>query len=334
MAAPAIDTVYRKSTDKRTAGEIIDVSREHVLVKPKVGEASTIPANDIKSIEWEGEPAAMGLARAQLAAGQWELALDNFEAASREVRTDGRHVKADIAYGIASAMGRLALGDPNRRDAAVTQLRTFTEEHANHYRYFDAQLLLGEIQVGDDPQAAESAFQQVLTAPWEDYQMAANVGLGRTALARGDATTARTAFDMVVSADAATPAEKSRVLQAMLGQAACAQQEKQFAQAVEILTHVIHEAAADDTRLLAEAYLRQGDCYATMDEKSKYAVLAYLHLDVIPSLAAEEDLHAEALYKLSELWPQLGHPDRADLAAGKLHALYPESPWTAKLSGL
>ena len=119
----------------------------------------------------------------------------------------------------------------------------------------------------------------------------------------------------------------------MLGQATCLQSGQQYAEAANILGNVIRESATDDTRLQAEAYVRQGDCYAALGDRDKDAVMAYLHVDVIPSLAVEKDLHAEALYQLSQLWPELRHPDRADLAAGKLQSLYPNSPWTKKLSG-
>ena len=185
----------------------------------------------------------------------------------------------------------------------------------------------------NDLEGAETAFRSVAKAPWSDYQMAANVALGRTALARGNVAEARAAFDRVVASEASSPAEQSRRFEAMLGQATCLQQEQQPAEAAKILGRVILESASDDTRLQAEAYVRQGDAYAALGDHNKEAVMSYLHLDVIPSLSAQKDLHAEALYQLAQLWPQLGHPDRGDIAADKLQSQYPDSPWAKKLVG-
>ncbi len=332
--AAALDTITRKSTDRRAAGEITSVSKTEVTVKPKVGKAKTVPANDIASIEWDGAPAALGLARAKEASGQYALAIADFETAQREIPATKANLRADVALGIARSTAKLALTDPDRLPAAVTLLKEFVEKHADHYRHFDTLLLLGNTLLAqNDFEGAAATFQRVAEAPWSDFQMAANVALGRTALARGNVADARSAFDQVVASEASNPAEQSRRFEAMLGQATCLQQEQQAAEAAKILGRVIMESDADDTRLQAEAYVRQGDAYAALGDHNKEAVMAYLHLDVIPSLSAQKDLHAESLYQLAQLWPQLGHPDRADIAAGKLQSQYPDSPWAKKLDG-
>ncbi len=332
--AVGLDTITRKSTDRRAAGEITSVSKTEVTVNPKVGKARPIPANDIVGIDWDGAPAALGLAQAKEATGQYALAIADYETAQREIPATKANLRADVALGIARSTAKLALTNPDRLPTAVALLKEFVEKHADHYRHFDTLLLLGNTSLAlDDFEGAEAAFQRVADAPWADYQMAANVALGRTALARGNVADARAAFDQVVASVASSPAEQSRRFEAMLGQATCLQQEQQSAEAAEILGRVIQESAADDTRLQAEAYVRQGDSYAALGDRNKEAVMAYLHLDVIPSLSSQKDLHAEALYQLAQLWPQLGHPDRGDIAAGKLQSQYPDSPWAKKLDG-
>ena len=80
---------------------------------------------------------------------------------------------------------------------------------------------------------------------------------------------------------------------------------------------------------MAEAYLRQGDCYQEQ-QKIRDAVIAYLHVDVL--FPTEKELHAEALYRLARLWAPAGRPDRAREASAKLNEIYPDSEWTRKLS--
>ncbi len=332
-SAVAVDTVTRGSTEKRAACEITEVTRTEVTVTPKVGSPTVVPANDVLRIEWDSEPAALKLARSKLAGGQYELAIQDFNQAQTEVAANKEQLRAEIAYGIAHATGKLALADPEKLGTAVELLTAFIDTHADHYRYFNALMLLGDVQlVQEDVAGAEATFTRISTAPWADYQMAANVALGRAALARDDVAGARAAFEKVSAATATGAAEKSRRFEAMLGLASVLHREEQYAQAAEILNEVILKSASTDTRLQAEAYVRQGDCFAAMGDRGKDAVMAYLHLDVIPSLAVETDLHAEALYHLAKLWPQLGQPARADTAAGKLQSLYPQSLWAKKVA--
>ena len=68
-ASFALDTVTRRSTDKRAAGEITEVTQTEVVVNPKVGSPQTVPANDIDRIEWDGEPAVLKLARSKSGSG-------------------------------------------------------------------------------------------------------------------------------------------------------------------------------------------------------------------------------------------------------------------------
>ena len=57
LFAADIDTVYRKSVEKPVGGEITTVSKTEVVVTQKVGnKEESIPANDIRVVEFKGEP--------------------------------------------------------------------------------------------------------------------------------------------------------------------------------------------------------------------------------------------------------------------------------------
>ena len=78
------------------------------------------------------------------------------------------------------------------------------------------------------------------------------------------------------------------------------------------------------------AYVRQGDCLQAQN-KTKEAILAYLHVPVL--FSKEKALHAESLFRLSQLWGSVQKPERAADARAELERLYPDSEWAKKLAG-
>ena len=62
------------------------------------------------------------------------------------------------------------------------------------------------------------------------------------------------------------------------------------------------------------------------------ALVAYLHVDVIPKLASESQYHAEALLNLATLWNAVSRPDRAGEARDLLMSQYPSSDAARKLA--
>ncbi len=329
--AEAADTVHRKSTDKAPAGEITTVSRTELVVTPKLGGATTVPANDIRDVDWDSAPPAVKLGRSQENQGQLDLALNSYTQAAQEASSAKAPLRAEIEFLIARTSTRVALGDPEKHADAMGKLKAFTERHRDHYRFFDAQLLLGELALAaEDFTTADNAFQSVSDAPWPDYKMAGKIGSARLLFERGDVNRAKVEFDAVAAMNATTPAETTRKLEALLGQAACLQQQAQHAEAVKILDQVVRSSSAADTRLQAEAYVRQGNSNVALGDRPKQAIMSYLHVDVIPALAQEKDYHAEALYHLAQLWGAVGQPARAAEAAARLEQLYPNSDWARK----
>ncbi len=332
--ALAIDTVTRKSTDKAAAGKITSVTRTEIVVTPAVGQPTTVPVNDVVDVDWEAAPPSLKLGRSQEAGGQFDLALKSYQQASTENTSNEANLRAEITFSIARVKAKQALADPDLTADAISELKAFTEANRDHYRFFEAQLLLGEVALAaNDLVTADAAFTAVSKAPWTDHQMAAKIGQARIMLERDDIAGAKAAFDEVAAANAVDPIEMSRKLEAMLGQGKCLQAQSQHAEAVQILNDVVKQSSDNDTRLQAEAYVRQGESFAALGDQPKQAVMAYLHVDVVPSLARHSDFHAEALYQLAQLWPTVGQPARAAEAAARLEQQYPNSEWTQRLSG-
>jgi hypothetical protein len=153
------------------------------------------------------------------------------------------------------------------------------------------------VLAGGNVAGAESAFATVAAAPWPDT-MAGKMG-PRGSCLKGDAR-AQKIFEVVATAgtDAATAARR---LEAMLGQAKCLRAQGRNEDAVPIFATIVHDASEHDTRLQAEAYVGQGEAYIAA-QKPKEALTRFLIVDVVPGLSQHGDLHAEALYQLSQLW--------------------------------
>lgn len=333
LSAFAIDTVHRKSQEKSTGGSITTINANEVVVTQKVGNREEkVPANDIRGVEWDGEPADMKKARSFEGGSEYLRGKELFE---ELLKTDLKpNIKTDVEFYIARLLHRSAQGDPAQAKEAIDKLTAFTTLRKTSYRYYEALGLLGELALASkDYAAADKAFDALSKATWPETKLAAQIGSARVLLAKEDFAGAKKIFDTVAGTDAKTPAETSQKLEGTLGQAECLMNDKKYAEAIKSLEAVIDQAAPTDTRLQAQAYLRQGDCLRLMGEKPKEAALAYLHVDVLPNFAAHKDLHAEALYNLFGLWGSLGQADRAERAESRLRDEYPNSEWTRKLGG-
>ena len=334
-SANAVDLIVRRNSDQRDGGKLSKMTKTEVTVTKQVGGDTTVPVNEIAWIEFDGAPASMGLGRSALAAGQLDVAAEQLEQALQEsAGVDNPGLRGDLEFMAAKVLAVRGMTEPATAASAVQKLKDFVGKNREHYRFYDAQLLLGYVALAaGDPATAVAAFTSVSTAPWKDYQMAAQIGQGRTYLAQDNTDAAQREFDAVASVNADGAAQKARRLEAMLGQADCLHRKGQYQPAIEALDKVIDESTAADARLQAEAYLLQGACFTSMGANPKEAIMAYLHVDVIPAMSREADLHAEALYNLARLWNQVGQQDRAREAADALRGQYPNSEWAKKLGG-
>ena len=334
-AGLAIDTVIRRSTTKPAGGEITSVSQTEIVVTPKVGQPTKVPANDVVDVDYEAAPPSLRVARSQERGGQYARALETYAQAAGESPSGNANLHVEIEFLQSRTQGKLALGDPTQLTAAADSLQAFLDRNQDHYRYYEAQQLLGEVRLAaDDVDGAEAAFAVVAGAPWIDTQMAGKMGSARIQFRQGNAAAAQSIFDDVVAnAQGEDPATAARRLEAMLGQAQCLQAQGHHDEAIPVYATVVHDASESDTRVQAEAYVGQGEAYLAAGDKTKDAITKFLIVDVVPSLSQHSDLHAQALFELAQLWPSVGQPLRGAEASAKLEQEYPNSEWAKKLSG-
>ena len=334
-SASAIDLVHRRSTDKTVGGEVTKNTRDGVTVTQQVGmKEEVVPAGDISYIEWDAEPGPVKLARGSETTGALDEAIKQYQEAAKAVGSAKEGLKTDVQFGLARATARKAIRTGEDLSGAVNLVKTFVNANRDNFRYFESQLLLGELSLASgDTNGAEIAYQAAAGASSSDFQKAGKIGLARAMLGRGDIPKAKAMFGEVASQKAGSPVEESRRLEAILGQALCLKQEKDSKGARKLVDQVIEEAKPADSRIQAEAFLRQGDLITAEGDNPKAAIRSYLFVDVIPEFAAERDLHAEALYQLAKLWPTVGEAERGADAATRLKSQYPDSAWNKKLTG-
>jgi tetratricopeptide (TPR) repeat protein len=326
--AGAVDIVNRKS-ESRVGGAITGSTKTELTVKPSGKEAVAVPANDVASIDWDDAPSDMKLGKGDENNGRFESALQRFTKASDEIKSSNDLLKTDLDFLIARSTARAALTDASKLDAAVAKLTGFLKSHSDSFRFYEAQQWLGQIHLArNDFAAARATFETLGQAPWSDYQLNAKINLGRVLMGEKKLDEAVQSFDGAIAAAGASAADQAQKYEAMVGKARGLVALNKQPEALAVLDEVVDQASPDNTALMAEAYVMQGACLETAN-KTKEAVLAYLHVDVL--FPRESACHAEALFHLAKLWKVVQHPDRALEAQAKLEGSYPNSEWTKKL---
>ncbi|WP_166821347.1 tetratricopeptide repeat protein [Thalassoroseus pseudoceratinae] len=335
FSVQAADTVYLKgSGNERKTGTITSETATELVVTSGVGSLKKtykIPANEVDRVDFEEEPLRLQIVRGNEGQGKLDDALAGYQEMLGEVKPDNEIVRTDIEFLIGRTLAKMAKADPSKIDEAITKLEAFQTAHPNSFRYFPATSWLADLYIAKgDGVKADATLSKLANSPWEDYKMSAKISQGRLLLKQNQIPQAQAQFQAVVDANATSDIEKARRFEAMLGLATTLQRQNQADAAAKMLTEVIDQAATDDTKTLAEAFLRKGDTLLASGKK-KDALIAYLHVDVL--FNQEKDLHAEALYRLSSLWNEVGKPERAADSRAQLGSLYGNSEWAKKLAG-
>lgn len=325
-SATAVDTVYRKSDRKTISGDVEQITPDEITINSR-SKSVTIPANDVQAVKWSGEPPTLQVARSDERGNRLKKALAGYEESRKEVRSPSPGLQADLEFGVASTTAKLALAGSGDPTAAIGLLQTFREKHATSYHSYDCLTLLGDLfSLQKNWDKAESVFSELASSPIREYQMAAKIGSARISLQKdsSDPTSALAAFDAVIEMKASGPGEQARQYDAIFGKTGVLIRMERYQDALEIVERITEDPAIEDESVLARAYLRRGECLAA-SAQPKLAALSYMYVDLL--LFKDKPSHAEALYRLSQLWGKLSRPARADDARTRLQTLYPDSEW-------
>jgi tetratricopeptide (TPR) repeat protein len=328
--ALANETIKLKRGEKNLVGDVTAVSKDEVTIKssgPK-GDITKVPAGDIVSIDWTGDSPDLKVARNDENGLRFQKALDGYQkslAASKAEKAG----KVDLEFVIARTTAKMALGESAKVDDAIKKLDDFRSKNSDHYRYYEALSYLGQLYAAKkDYIKAQVTFEQIGKAKAKETQMAARIASGKLLLSQDKLDEAAAEYEAVVSQKVDGAAEESVRQEAVLGKSRIMIAQKKFDDALKLLEEVIAKAPADDVKVNAEAFLRQGDCLREQGN-DKDALLAYLHVDVL--FRSEKAVHAEALFRLSQLWDKVGQKTRGEEARELLRSDYESSEWAKQL---
>ncbi len=311
---------------KTVSGEITSTTGQEVTIKSR-GADKKVPVNQIVSVSLDGSPSPLTLARMAANNGRYEDALKALaKIKPEEVKRD--LVKQDIDFYKAYCTAQLALAGSGEVKVAGQMLNLFARANKNSYHWLKANEVLGDLLVASKKFAAAASFYDKLAkTPWPDYQMKAQVAIGRARLAEGKSDEAMKAFDSVLASKDTSVAAEAQKLFARLGKALCLAQQNKPDEAVKLVDEIIVAAGPEQTRLLARAYNAKGTALRKAG-KANDALLAFLHVDVLYFSSPED--HAEALANLAQLWGEVHKPQRALQAKQILKQRYKNSRWATQ----
>ena len=307
-------------------GKITDVSVLAVTIA-KGGVESKVPVEEIESIYFAGEPAALNSARAAISRGRYGDALETLSEVNRD-ELDRPEITQELDYLVLRASAKRALAGQGDINAAIKLANSFLSRHRNSYHVSSAIELLGNVYLTDgQPDQATRQYDKLAKAPSPHFQARSAILKGRALQQQGKHTEALAEFDRALAVAQKSPAAQSQLLKVTLHRAISQSATGNIDVATATVKEIISKAEVSDTELLAIAYNALGDCYL-QSGNDKAARDAFLHVDLLFSSAADQ--HAKALYELSRLWNTLGHQNRARDARERLQTNYPDSRW-AKL---
>ncbi|MEN6558116.1 MAG: tetratricopeptide repeat protein [Thermoguttaceae bacterium] len=321
----AADTV--KLVKGSLQGHVVNMTPDHVELETGADKNRQIAVSTIKTISFEGEPTELKIAKTHAISGHYAEAAAALARIDRDLARP--EVQQDFEFYKALCAGKIAPAAGNTLADAAAALKQFLEAHPNNYHYYEVCETLGDVLCADNrPKEAIGYYERLHQAPWPDYRMRAGVAIGRALLSQRQVAEAQAAFDRVIAVEADSDAAQAQRLQARLGQAAARVAAGKPDDAVKIVENLLKSIDPQEAAIAAQAYNVLGAAYRKAGRPQE-ALLAYLSVDHL--YAAVPEAHAEALANLVELWEQVGHQDRAELARKTLLEKYPTSPWSRNL---
>lgn len=305
-------------------GTIESTTPTHLKVTTRTGDRE-VAVETIKLIRFAGEPAQLGRARTAAQENQFDVVLQ--EVSNIDVKQIERSIiQEEVTF--LRAMAKAKIGEDT--EAAARELATFLKSSPQNYHYFEAVELLGDslMKMGRFTTAADT-FARLGKAPWPEMKLRALVREAAALQAQGPekCKDALGKYEQVINAQANKPGVDRLRQMARVGRAACQAETGEAEAAIKELLDVIRTGDHEDVELFARANNALGACYRKTNQM-KYAEMRYLQTDL--NFYADSEAHAEALYYLSVICPELGHADRGTAARKRLKARYPSSPWALK----
>ena len=213
----AVDAIYFEGGGSTLRGNINGFTKDVVKIQQGANERE-IPINTIRAINWDNESRDLKNARTQEQTGNVTEALKLYESAKDDLGSLSSNAQSDFQYLIARAQARAAMGDSSIIDTAIKALEDFKAANRNHFRYYELHKYLGNLySAKGDTANATASFNELKSAPYKDYQMAAKILAADALLKNGKLEQAQQEYQAVANLNTETPQETARKNEARLG---------------------------------------------------------------------------------------------------------------------
>lgn len=321
LASPALaqlDRVYPVSGNA-ISGTVTGTSRNAVTIKTG-SSTQEIPADQVRKILFDGDPAPLTNGREFVLEGQYDQALAMLKTVD-ESALKRSVAEADLIFYRIFSQGQLALAGKGDIKASATAALAFAGKYQDSWHFYEAAKLLGNLALAlDNYDSAIKYYASLRSAPSVETKIESVYLIGLASLQKEDYATAISEFDKVagVSVQSVEAARLQKMAQA--GKAVALARSERAPEGLELVKSLIADLNSTDVQLAARIYNAQGACYEAAGDVEG-AIMAYLHTHLM--FSSQAATHAEALSKLVELWPQIGKPERATEARQELQQRYP-----------
>jgi tetratricopeptide (TPR) repeat protein len=311
----------------RLDGEIVAMTPTEVSIDVR-GTKRAVPVSEIKQVTFSAEPPELTAGRARVLVRKPENGLAELKKLDPS-SVQSEMVKRDLQFYLAFAKGKVALSSGGDKNEAIESMLAFVRANPTSFHFFEAAELLGDLSLAKgEPEQAVKYYSAISSkAPWPEYKMRAMMSEASALIAQKEFSRAQEKYDAVLAVNSDTKQSRREKLFAEIGRARCLAETGDANQGISIIEKIITENDAADTELFGRAYNSLGDCLLKAG-KTKDALLAYLHVDVL--FYSDPEIHAESLYHLTKLWADVNNSDRAAAARTLLNERYSGSIWASK----
>ena len=331
IASPAFaqkaDTIVPKK-GSNVRGRITKATPQSITVDVK-GKSKKIPVTEIDHINFGEESPYMKQARESIEEGQFD------QAAGRLERVDTAKLKTDLVKSEYSyLLARLKIEQSKKGEletsTAAKATIDFLKKNNKSYHYYELLESLGRMamQMGS-PDRAAKYFGQLAKSPAAETKALASVLAGDALRAQGKSKfpNAIKRYDAVLGLNSGNPEMARLKGLALVGKSACQAAAGKAADAIPALEKLIADTDSSDIELHAAANNALGDCHLSAGSNMD-AALAWLHTDQL--FFRDSAAHAEALYKLTQVFGELGQPAQAAQKRQLLKTRYTNSIWAKR----
>lgn len=322
----AQDTVYQLRdggrSAKRVTGRITAMTSNGVTVN-----GAEVPASKVQKVTFGKEPLEVGKARDQMESGRFSDAIA--ELAKIRANVDA-NVKQEIGFIRAYSTAQLSLrGGSILPKTAGTEVRNFISGNPNSFHLIPAKDQFARLAfAAGAPKVAAGEFKKLQSSNWLEYKLKGYFHEGQMRILLGDLGAATKSFKAISGVQSNDNLAQTYKLLAKCELAKINGLQGNADAAQKAIEAIIKEENSDNKKLFAHLYNALGAVHQKAG-RLKEAAHAYLHTELL--FASETEAHAEAVYRLALIWPQLEDTDRANRARNILKERYRNSYWAKQL---